>query len=306
MTTTEQIVSLPVLNPATGKRSRTFKFMGRVDRTEPGKVIDYKSLKDPARFISQRKIGFQIELYALAMESAGHPITEVEYRLVRVPTIEFCGKDKDAASYEERCVEWMREKPDALTAHTFPVNPARLQQAREFVWECGQRVILNRRAHRWLPNENGCFIYERPCAYLQICEAVADGADHNGIIERDYDAGLRHTELGIEDGLNVLTYSSLTTLTTCEAKYYWQQERGLRKRKDYNESLWLGSAMHAGLEGYAKEGVSGAWNNIFEWAEANPILGEDQAKYQDQQVSRARAMVRACAERWPIAATPAA
>ena len=58
--------------------------------------------------------------------------------------------------------------------------------------------------------------------------------------------------------------------------------------------------MHRGLEAYATGGIEAAYGTIDDWADANPILGEDAARIQDQQIGKARAMVMAAAQKWPM------
>ena len=61
--------------------------------------------------------------------------------------------------------------------------------------------------------------------------------------------------------------------------------------------LWVGNAMHAGMEAFAKQGIEAALSAIDEWAEQNPVLGDD-VRRQDEQIAKSRAMVRAASERW--------
>jgi hypothetical protein len=89
MDATETIVSMPIRNPETHRSSRTFRFMGVADRIEGRKLIDWKGVSDPARFIQQRKIGFQGELYAMALGEATQEIDEIEYRLITRPRIKY-------------------------------------------------------------------------------------------------------------------------------------------------------------------------------------------------------------------------
>ena len=114
-----------------------------------------------------------------------------------------------------------------------------------------------------------------------------------------------HPELGdVGKDFNLLTYSSTTTLTLCEMKYYFEQELGMRKRNTpYDAPLWVGSAVHAGLEAFTDGGgLEAATVNINKWAEANPIMGGDVGQLQIQEIAKARAMVRAAAEKWNLKA----
>lgn len=300
---TEQLVSLPVINPDTGGMSRSFRYFGKFDRHEGRKVVDWKSAKDPQRFLRQKSIGFQVELYALACEAAGYPVDEVEYRIIAVPSIKFCGKDKGFASvYEQRCFEWLTDDPARMVEHSRPVNAARLEQARHYLWSCSKRILEARRTGRWLPNESACYTWERECEYMPLCQCLAEGGDVDAVqAERYQRVEDTHPELGVTTDRDILTYSSMGVLTLCELKYHWRHEQRLRvQHEDSAESLWLGSAMHHGLQAFAAGGVEAAQQAIAEWADANPVIGPDAAHKQEQEAAKARAMVRAAAKRWSI------
>jgi hypothetical protein len=88
----ETIVSLPIYNPDTGRASRTFRYQGgSIWWTEPDLWIG-KSARDPQRFIKTKRIGFQAELYTLALRSQGVNITEHEYRIVGTPSLQLVKK----------------------------------------------------------------------------------------------------------------------------------------------------------------------------------------------------------------------
>ncbi len=353
-TNVEQIVTMPVTNPDTKGVSRTFVFMGKVDRVETHKVVDWKGVGDIPRFIRQQKIGFQGELYAACLEAAGHRITEIEYRLICRPTIKYCepkhtyacmkagGKkafkvcdieaeakkwiklqgssivhrvkgDADRDAYEQRCVEWLGDPDHKVRIQSYPyfTTSSKLLQARWYLWESSKRLLENRRCNRWLPNTGACFAYERECPYADLCEALQNGADYEWVIGEQYAMQeSSHPELeGADEGKDVLTYSSLSDLGRCELLYHWKHERKLRKGIDADtEPLWVGSALHAGLEAYAQV-VSAralgrtysAFTAIDEWADANPVIGEEAWRKQDAQIAKARAMVRAAVEKWPVA-----
>jgi hypothetical protein len=300
-TTSEQVVHMPVINPDTGKPSRTFQFSGVVDRVEGGRVIDWKSAADPAAAVRQKRIGFQPELYALAIQHTGRMIDEVEYRIIARPTIRLCGKDKDRNAYEERCVEWLLERPERMLAQVHILTESRMRQAQQFLWEGSKRVLENRKHDRWLPCAYACNTWSRACEFLPLCESVADGSDTDYIVDSQYErVDDPHVEIEHDTTKDTLTHSSLSILSLCECRYYWRYEARLRLKHEYQESTWVGSAMHHGLDTFAERGLDAALVAVDEWADDHPIIGEDMAKKQDQDVARARAMVRAAALRWAI------
>lgn len=302
-TVAERVVSLPVINPETDRPSRSFRFAGKMDLLEAGVINDYKAVGDPERFIRQKTIGFQADLYALAAMHAGHEIKSVVYRLLTIPTIRFCSKDADAAAYESRCFAWLHDDAAKIQEHELFLNPGRLDSSRKWLWGMCKRILENRRTEFWATNELACYCWERACEYLPLCECIARGDGWQDLVDESYEDSDAHPELNGElepSGLDVVTYTSLTTLALCERKFWWRYHCKLRKRQDFAESMWTGSAMHYGLERYAAAGLQAGLDAVNEYADGHPVIGEDQAHYQDQQIARARAMVRAAAERWPV------
>jgi len=304
-TQVEQIVTMPILNPEAARRSesRTFCYAGRVDLVDDDVLVDWKTVADPERYKQKHLIGFQGELYALAMEAGGHPIREVQYRLITRPTIRFCGKDVDAHAYEARCVEWLQDKPGALQEFVPPINEARKQAARQWLWDVAKRIIDARRTTRWLPNEQACHLDGRgECDYLRLCLSASTGGDTAWVASEDYTwAQDAHPELdGAAEASDkeVLTYSACRSMCACEMLYYWRYQWGYRTRREPTDALWNGNIMHHGFEALARGGMLAAFGAIGEWAEAHPVLGEHASHKQEQEIAKARAMLAAAARKW--------
>lgn len=341
-TRVERAVSMPVVNPETGRASRSFVFMGVLDLEEGDRIVEYKGTSRPDRFITRLAIGYQAELYALARQHEGSKVLEIEYRIIARPSLRYSRPkyryavtkpDRKTAirvlddpaeaealakmrgaeveervtgdvtrdDYEQRCFKWLLGESDHIRSHPYFVNPAKLRQAAWFVWECSKRILDSRLNRRWIPNVGACFAYDRPCMFQPLCEAVLHGTDVDWTCNEQFQQiESSHPELkGADKNRAVLTHSSLADLTLCEMLYYWQHELRLRKRVDEDsEPLWVGSAMHVGVATYTTAGEEAALTAIDKWAEANPVLGPDASWRQDEQIARARAMVRAAAAKW--------
>lgn len=295
---TEHSVSMPITNPVSGRDSRTFEFQGRVDLVEDKRVVDWKTVSDTALFIQQHSIGFQSELYVMALRYADIEVDLVEYRLIEKPTIRLCGKDANRDAYENRCVEWLRLTEGALRVHEVWVTPSRTQKAQAWLWAVSKRLLECRNCSRWLTNEYACYTFNRTCEFLPLCLLASQGADVEEMIREKYEQKSRHEEIE-SDGLDVITYSSATTLAICEQRYQYRYERGLQRRDDETSAaMWTGSALHVGMEALICAGIDAAMKVLDEWESQNPIIGSDAAKKQDQQIAQARAMVRVAAEKW--------
>lgn len=341
----ETVVSMPILNPETKGKSRSFTYMGKVDLVEPGKIVDWKGVDSIDRFRQERRISFQGELYALALEATGVQINEIEYRLITRPTIgykrpkytyaivrpnrktavgvfdsraEALGSDKVKSGdtieervrgnptrnhFEVECVDWLIEDGSRVGTYPYILTESKKQAARDFLWDAAKRILEARRHARWLPSTKACYAWGRPCSYLDLCDALQNDADWRGIVaERYRHVASSHPELeGADDGKDVLTFSSISDLTLCEMLYLWKHEERLRLGAEGTaESAWIGSAMHRGLEAYARGGPVEANEAIAQWADECPVLGEDMAWKQNEQVAKAGAMVQVAARRWSI------
>ncbi len=308
-TINEQEVTCQIRNPATGGVSKSFIFAGKIDEQEVDEdghcVIDYKSSSDPRRAIEKKTISFQPELYALALLSRGIRISEIEYRFIRTPGIKCTAKKPDCGdfeAYENRAVQWIMDNRDGLVSHPIPTNEARLNSAKDYLWDCSKRILDCRLHERWLPNENGCHLWNKSCSYVRLCETLAAGGDPEWIIQDRFEAKpKRNAELDVvENGRQLLTYSACSTLCSCDQKYYWAYEHGgmgIVPAREDAEARWIGSAMHAGIQGFQASGLGEAFANINEWREANPVLGSDVEK-QKTNYRKARAMMRAAMLEW--------
>ena len=208
--------------------------------------------------------------------------------------------DADRDAFEARCFEWLMDEPFRLVSHTHFVTESRLNLARQWLWESCKRILNCRSRDCWLPNAEACYTYGRECEYMPLCEAIADGMDIGGVKRELFESANPHPELGelAEQDKGRVTFSSLSKLALCEVRYYWRQEACLRRRVEDSEALWTGGAMHAGMEALANEGLDAGLAAVDKWADANPIIGDDAFKRQEQQVARAQAMVRAGALKW--------
>lgn len=185
----EHVVEMPIDNPDTTGTSRTFVFRGKVDGVANGQVLDWKTCSDATATIQQKTLGFQAELYALALMRQGVMVNEAAYRIIEVPTLRFqqggeptkkYGGSRD--QYETACYEWLMTDPGHMGDHSIPIDAGRLDGARHWLWTVAKRILDNRQTGRWLRNEHACYNWNRRCEYMPICELEASGNDWSALI----------------------------------------------------------------------------------------------------------------------------
>lgn len=272
----------------------------------PISIVDYRLITRPT--IKYRKPTFT---WAVKREGAKRALRvfDVESEARTMAELQGAGIEKrvdgheDRRAYEDACLDWLcdPEYPYRVVPHTYDLTMPRLETAQRWLWNSCKRLLECRATGRWMPNEQACFAHNRECSCLPLCEAVAEGSDVRWVKEQDYQACDPHPELNGHKGkLLIVTYSSLTCLALCEVKYFWKYHECLRRRTgEAAESLWIGSAMHRGMEVLGSGAdMDVALTAVDEWAQANPVLGEDPFWIQEQQIARARAMVRAGSMKW--------
>ena len=199
----EVLLTAPVRMPS-GRKLYCWTFRGKADAVDNSRLIDWKFTSDPTRTIRELDLSFQAELYASALLRQGVTLTTVHYRLIHVPQIKFCGKDADAAAYEDRALALLQE-PGRLQTHEAFLNQARIAKATSWICEVAQQISYNRKKHLaralvgpsscWLGNRLACHDWSRTCEYYPLCSAMANGADVDWLIGENYAEGERHPEL---------------------------------------------------------------------------------------------------------------
>lgn len=294
----DKLIEEPVTFPLTDE----YTFAGKIDEVQPKnrRIVDYKGVSSISDFMDQRAISFQVEDYVIAVKRAlDLDIQEIEYRLIERPSIKFCGKDKGNLDYYElRCLEWLRQQ-GKLKSALVPINEYSLKSAMRFLQTTIRRIDQNKSDNSWQPNHSACQDWGHTCEFLPLCEAIKYGADVKALVTKDYhQREIRHPELGINDK-GTITYSSSSMLAQCEAKYFWHYHMQLsRTGQMATAPLFIGAALHWGMEVLAEGGVDAARAAVTEWGSKQRVLGQDMVLKRDEMLAKAKAMFRAAAEKW--------
>lgn len=187
---TEQAFELPLINPATGAKSRTWNIAGKIDgivRLADGRiaVMETKTTSDDlspdSDFWRRLRMDQQISHYMLAARTLGYAVETVYYDVLRKPGIrpKLIGKGDDkhretASEYGDRLSIDISERPDFyLARREIPRLDSDLEEFRSELWDIG-KAISEGRSYR---NTAACVSPYR-CAYLNICSDNLDVSSH--------------------------------------------------------------------------------------------------------------------------------
>lgn len=285
----EEEYSLPLMNPQTGKRSRTFTTAGKYDGiirySESGKtyLLEHKTasddISDPSSpYWMRLAIDSQVSHYVLSQWQRGIRLDGTVYDVIRKPGIRprilkpaeqkalvtwgtyfgvNVGKQEATSEtfqlYEVRLAHECTEDPHRyFQRRTIPrLDNELLEYARE-AWDVGQSIIHARANDAHYRNSGACVQYNSPCEYLGLCSGN-DTIENTDRWERTTET---HSELEVDGShLNILTNSRIKCFQLCRRKHQLRYELGVRRRdEEEREALFYGSLMHLAL---------GAWWNFF-------------------------------------------
>lgn len=280
----EQEFVLPIINPETGRSSRTFRQAGKIDgialwTDDRLYQIEHKSttedISDPAGpYFRRLAIESQVSQYVLAKWQQGVHLDGTLYDVIRRPGIRpkaiskadqkaiaetgiYCGFNidppadvtrEDAYLYQCRVARECLEQPERYFARvSVPRLDTEVLEYAQELWEMADQIRLARVNHRHPRHPGSCMAYGRPCEYLGVCSGH-DTFESDRWTHRDK----THAELSLPDGdLDTLTHSSIRTFQTCPRKYHYKYELGFeRVDEDESEALQFGSLLHSALEAW--------------------------------------------------------
>lgn len=277
----EEQYTLPIINPDTGRPSRTFDQGGKADAlAEFGGnnfLVEHKTAGETidvpdSPYWRRLEIDAQVSAYTLAVWQRGFKVYGILYDVIRKPEIRpktitskvsqqialshsYCGFATDelpipdsietAGLYERRLIADISTRPDwYFQRKTIYRNDSQLLEYARELWATADEVRSARVESRHYRNSNACMNWGRPCEFLGICSGH-DTPDSAKWIKRPQ----VHDELNLpSDGRDILTHSRLSTFRTCRRKHYYRYELGIKRAdREEAESLFFGSIFHAAL-----------------------------------------------------------
>lgn len=200
----EREFKLPLINPETRARSRTWELAGKVDviaRGPDGRVwvIEHKTSSEDigagAAYRARLTLDGQVSQYIEGANALGYDVAGVIYDVLRKPTtapfeatpVESRKYKKDGTlyaaqrerdetpeEYRDRCIESLGANPDR---HFAQIEVVRLEADRDEyafdVWQLGELMRESERTGRAPRNGDACFRYGSPCAFFHVCTGSA-------------------------------------------------------------------------------------------------------------------------------------
>lgn len=206
----EREFKLPLINPDTGARSRTWELAGKVDviaRGPDGRVwvIEHKTSSEDisggSSYRSRLALDGQVSQYVEGANALGYDVAGVIYDVLRKPTIDplkatpiesrkykkdgtlYAAQrehDESPEEYRDRCIESLGANPDR---HFAQIEVVRLDADRDEyaydVWQLGELMRESERTGRAPRNSDACHRYGSPCPYFAVCTKAARIDDDN-------------------------------------------------------------------------------------------------------------------------------
>ena len=224
ITDVERIFSGPIINPASGKPSRTFLLAGKIDGLVEvdGEVflLEHKTTGClDGEYLEKLWMDFQLLLYAYALErydgirvagaiynilvkaklrqGQGETALEFQQRAAELAAKNKTGKTTATRKLPEADADFqarLRAKyadPDMFHREVLYFSRDQLAEVEAELWQLTQQFLEARKQRWFLRNTAYCFHYGAPCASYPLCRA--NGAEH--VIDNLYERRPPHEEL---------------------------------------------------------------------------------------------------------------
>lgn len=150
----EQSFEIPLVNPRTGRTSRTFRLAGKIDgivRLPDWRlaVLEYKTagedISPDSDYWLRLRCDGQISLYVMAARAMGHDVATVLYDVTRKPTIRL-RKSETPEQYGERLLKDIGDRPDYyFQRREVPRLEDELAEFSAELWQQAQLIMATRR-----------------------------------------------------------------------------------------------------------------------------------------------------------------
>lgn len=253
---------LPIVNPDSGRSSRTLTQAGKMDGLAEygGKkfLLEHKTaseaIDDPAAPYWRRlDIDAQVSHYVLAQWQHGQKLDGALYDVIRKPGIRpkltKARVVETPAEFAERLLADTLERPEwYFQRKTIYRQDSQILEYSQELWEVAEEIRLARAGNRHYRNSGACMNWNRPCEFLPICSGH-DTPDSDRWTKRES----LHTELPVLENCllttkDILTHSRIACFKLCRRKHFYRYEMGIERRdKQEADALTFGTLFHQAL-----------------------------------------------------------
>lgn len=197
----ERIIGGRILAP---REVRGWRYAGKVDavqRADDGALVvwDHKTAsQSDGASLERLWTDAQLSTYALYLErETGERVRDVGHDVLTKPAIKPLEANKrraepeTPAEYEERCLVWYAERPDALYRERVILSDARVAAAEHDLSAAVRTVRHCEQDGHWPQHWTSCYQLGRRCPYGALCQS----GDSAIILESDYIHKAAHSEL---------------------------------------------------------------------------------------------------------------
>jgi len=223
----EKEFSGPLVNPRTGRKSRSFIVRGKADgivcRGNEFLLLEHKTASSiTGDYLERLAMDMQIQLYSYYIrETLDHPISSIIYNVLVKPRLAqtegeteeqyqarkaaLVAKSKSGKSsakrrmpesdedFQYRLDAWFEVEP-RFTRVELLLDFDTIANIRQQIWDIGKELLDARRHGRWHQNPRSCFGFGK-CQYFELC--VSKGNDM--VVENMFTKKRPHQELSADD-----------------------------------------------------------------------------------------------------------
>ena len=180
----EHAFDVPLRNPATGRQSRTFRFMGVIDGIVRDQLGDMKILETKTTssidgaYLEVVQTQIQTWLYTYGGKHHYKEISGWIYDVAKKPSIRL-RKGEDREEYSFRVKQKSLEPEGSITIEK-EHDQDKVDEAMATVWRISEKIREDRR-RGFVRNTQACFDWHRPCEFMSICIGRDIGHDEDDV-----------------------------------------------------------------------------------------------------------------------------
>jgi hypothetical protein len=167
--------TVPIINPATGRKSKSFEQYGFYDGVAlpaaSPTLYEHKTHSGSSPGNMEKLFSdSQITGYVSSLRDQGLPVRSVIY-----DTIGKCGlrmgKKEEQDAFFDRRDQWYLDHPEKFAREEAFIGDGQILDWRKDLWLVTQGILAARRTGHWCRNTDRCFDFYRACEFVPLCQS---------------------------------------------------------------------------------------------------------------------------------------